>query len=64
MILKLQTLTADISRNSFMYSNTFESYDFNYVTGVCFTKVFMTQFNLCPNLVMEEHLKFELMSES
>ena len=29
---KLQTLTADISRNSFMYSNTFENYDFNYVT--------------------------------
>ena len=32
MNLKLQTLTADISRNRFMYSNTFESYDFNYVT--------------------------------
>ena len=24
--------TTDISRNSFMYSNTFESYDFIYVT--------------------------------
>ena len=33
MILKLQTLTADISRNSVMYSNTFEIYDFNYVTN-------------------------------
>ena len=32
MILKLQTLTADISSNSFMYSNTFEIYDFNYAT--------------------------------
>ena len=32
LILKLQNLTADISRISFMYSNTFESYDFNYVT--------------------------------
>ena len=32
MILKLKILTADFSRNSFMYSNTFESYNFNYVT--------------------------------
>ena len=37
---------------------------YSYSSGVCFTKVFMTKFNLCPNLVIEEHLKFKLMSES
>ena len=35
-----------------------------FTSGVRFTKVFRTQFNLCLNLVIEEHLKFELMTES
>ena len=33
-------------------------------SGKRFTKVFMTKFNLRPNLVIEEHLKFELKTES
>ena len=35
-----------------------------YKPGVRFTKVFRIQFDLCLNLVIGEHLKFELMTES